>query len=183
MITYTSSGTDKDLLGILDLQKENLPQNLPKDEIQSQGFVTVSHTFGQLKKLNDQEQHLIIKDDDKIIGYLLVMTRKSQHDIPVLAPMFEVFNKISYKGRSLSAYRYLVVGQVCIAKDHRGRGLLDESYKAYKNRFKEKYDLAITEIALSNQRSLNAHKRIGFSEIHQYTDLNNIAWSIVVWDW
>jgi predicted GNAT superfamily acetyltransferase len=183
MITLAISNTDKDLLEILDLQSQNLLQSLTKDESQSQGFVTVSHTLEDLKKLNDYEQHLIIKDDDKIIGYLLAMTKNSKNDIPVLVPMFEIFNKIFYKDKLVSAYNYLVVGQVCIAKDYRGRGLLDEIYTAFKQRFKEKYDLAITGIALSNQRSINAHKRIGFFEIHRYTDLNKVEWSVVILEW
>jgi len=183
MITYAISKTDKDLAGILDLQKQNLAQRLTQNEIESQGFVTVNHTLEDLRKLSSYEQHLIIKDDDTIVGYLLAMTKNSKRDIPILIPMFDIFNKIRYKQKLVSEYNYLVVGQVCIAKNYRGRGLLDECYKAYKKQFKEKYDFAITEIALTNQRSINAHRRIGFSEIHRYTDMNNTEWSVVVWDW
>ncbi len=97
--------------------------------------------------------------------------------------MFEVFDKIIYNGKTISEYNYLVVGQACIDKNYRGKGLLDEAYKAYKGYFNSKYDFAITEIALTNQRSINAHKRIGFFEIHKYVDNNNVEWSVVVWDW
>ncbi len=183
MITYAISKTDKELSEILNLQKQNLRQNLTKSEIESQGFVTVNHTFEDIKKLNNYEQHLIIKDDDKVVGYLLAMTKNSEKDIPILLPLFDMFTKTLYKKKLVSEYDYIVVGQVCIAKDYRGLGLLDEAYKAYKKQFKEKYDFAITEIALTNQRSINAHKRIGFSEVHRYTGLNNIEWSVVVWDW
>ena len=183
MITYTTSKTDKELSEILDLQKNNLPQSLTESEIKSQGFVTVSHTLKDLKNLNTYEQHLITKDEDKIVGYLLAMTKNSKHDIPVLIPMFEIFDKIHYKEKLISEYNYIVVGQVCIAKDYRGLGLLDKSYAAYKNCFKEKYDFAVTEIATTNTRSINAHKRVGFFEIHRYKDTKNIEWSIVIWDW
>ena len=183
MITYTTSKTDKELSEILDLQKDNLPQSLTESEIKTQGFVTVYHTLKDLKNLNEYEQHLIIKDGDKIVGYLLAMTKNSKHDISILIPMFEIFDKIHYKKKLISQYNYMVVGQVCIDKDYRGQGLLDNSYAAYKNYFKEKYDFAITEIATTNTRSINAHKRIGFFEIHRYTDTKNIEWSIVIWDW
>ncbi len=183
MITYTTSKTDKELAGILDLQKNNLPQNLSESEIKSEGFVTVSHTLEDLKKLNEYEQHLIIKDGEQIAGYLLAMTKNSKYDIPVLIPMFELFDQLYYKEKLISAYHYLVVGQACIDKNYRGKGLFDNSYAAYKNCFKNKYDFAITEISTSNSRSINAHKRIGFVEIHRYTDRKNIEWSIVIWDW
>ena len=97
--------------------------------------------------------------------------------------MFEVFDKILYCGKLVTYYKFIVVGQVCIDKNYRGKGLLDKSYAAYKNLYKNKYDFAITEIATTNHRSLNAHKRIGFKEVHQFTDINKIEWSIVIWNW
>ena len=51
------------------------------------------------------------------------------------------------------------------------------------NHFKNKYDFAITEIDSTNLRSLNAHKRIGFKTIHQFTDASQTNWVIVLWDW
>jgi len=183
MIVYTTSKTDKELSEILDLQKNNLAQNLSESEIKSQGFVTVCHSFEDLKKLNTYEQHLIMKDENKVVGYLLAMTRNSKNDIPGLIPMFEAFDKIHFKKKLIAQYNYIVVGQVCIDKNYRGRGLLNNSYSEYKKIFKEKYDFAITEIAITNTRSINAHKRIGFFEIHRFTDNTNTEWSIVIWDW
>jgi len=183
MINYTISTTDKELCEILDLQKRNLPQRLTNEEIQSQGFLTVSHTLEDLQKMNVYEHNIIMKDGNKVVGYLLAMSKKSRYDIPILIPMFETFDNVLYNGKFISQYNYIVVGQVCIDKMYRGRGLLDESYKAYKKHFKNKYEFAITEIATANQRSINAHKRIGFSHIHSYTDISNIEWSIVIWDW
>lgn len=183
MITYQTSETDKELSQILDLQKNNLPRNLTESEIKSQGFVTVNHTLKDLKNLNSYERHLIAKDNNKVVGYLLAMTKNSKHDIPILIPMFEVFDKIQFKNKLISEYNYLVVGQVCIDKAYRGQGLLDNIYSAYRNCYQKKYDFAITEIASTNTRSINAHKRIGFSEIHRFADSNNTEWSIVIWDW
>lgn len=180
---FTTSTTDKELAEIVALQKKNLPANLTVAEIQEQGFVTVVHSLDDLKKMNQFEQHLVIKDNDTVVGYLLAMTKKSEVDIPVLIPMFEVFDKVSYQNKLLAAYNFIVVGQVCIDKEYRGKGLLNESYQAYKKTFSSKYDFAITEIATANQRSLNAHKTVGFMEVHQFTDINQIEWSIVLWDW
>ncbi|MDP2089361.1 MAG: GNAT family N-acetyltransferase [Flavobacteriaceae bacterium] len=183
MITYTTSKSDIELSGIIDLQKINLPQSLTEIEIKNQGFVTVSHSLEDLRKMNNYEQNLIIKDQNKVVGYILAMTKNSKSEIPILISMFEIFDKIQYKEKLISEYNYIVVGQVCIDKEYRGKGLLDNSYTAYKNYFKEKYDIAITKIAITNERSINAHKRIGFSEIHRYTDTKFVEWSIVIWDW
>jgi predicted GNAT superfamily acetyltransferase len=183
MIRYTTSSMKADLYGILDLQKANLASALTVEEISSQGFVTVKHSYDDLKKLNDIEQHIIARDGKKIIAYLLAMTEKSKFDIPVLIPMFEMFGKTYYKGKPISGYNYIVVGQVCVARQYRGQGIPDLCYEAYKVKFELKYDFAITEIDSTNLRSLNAHKRIGFKEMARYISNENIEWCIVLWDW
>jgi len=183
MITYSTSKTEKDLLGILALQKINLPINLSAEEITKEGFVTISHSFEELKKMNAIEQHIVAKEDDNVIAYLLAMTSVSKKDIPVLIPMFEKFDSLKLNGEIFSSYHYIVVGQVCVAKDYRGQGILNNCYQAYKNRFSKKYDLAVTDINTKNLRSINAHKKIGFFEIDRFIASDNEEWSIVVWEW
>jgi hypothetical protein len=183
VITYSTANSDDDLKGILKLQKANLARGLSDEEIQTQGFVTVDHSFEQMKKLNASEKHIIAKEHDRVIAYLLAMTKACKHDIPILFPMFEVFDAIIYGNRKVSECNYLVVGQVCVDKDYRGQGILDKCYDAYRDRYQNKYDFAITEIASMNERSRNGHKRIGFTEIHTYTDPNHTKWVVVAWDW
>jgi L-amino acid N-acyltransferase YncA len=183
MIIYTTANSKNDLQGILNLQKRNLAPSLTSDEIQSQGFVTVDHSYEQLEKLNGYEKHIIAKENEKVVGYLLAMTKRSRLDIPVLVPMFELFDTISYNSKKISGYDYLVVGQVCIDKAWRGQGILDHCYAAYREHFRTKYDFAITEIASSNVRSLKAHRRIGFKEIKNYVSADKTEWVVVLWDW
>ena len=183
MIVYTTSGNDDDLYGILALQKRNLAANLAEEEIASQGFVTVSHSFEDLAKMNAVEQSVIAKDGDEVIAYLIAMTGKSKFDIPVLVPMFELFEKIEFRGKTLAVCNYMVVGQVCVDKNYRGKGILDDCYRYYRERFKDRYDFAITEIANSNARSIKAHARIGFKTIREYTAPDGQIWSIVILEW
>lgn len=183
MIYFGPTQSNSDLNGILELQYQNLSANLEKDEIQSQGFVTVHHSFAQLQKLDDYERHIIARDGDKVVGYVLAMTEKSKADIPVLVPMFEVFNQVDYRDRKVSDYNYLVIGQVCIDKAYRGQGLFANCYEAYKKHYGKKYDFAITEIDVANKRSLRAHEKIGFKEIHTYTSSEGVEWAIVLWEW
>ena len=183
MLIYTTATSDKDVQGILTLQQKNLATKLTEAYMQSQGFVTVAHRFQDLEKMRDIEPSIIAKDDDEIIAYILAMTQQSKNDIPVLVPMFDMFDKISYWGKPVAAYNYLVVGQVCVDEKYRGKGIIDNCYEAYKTHFQGKYDFAVTEIAAKNMRSINMHQRIGFKEIHQYTAPDGILWSVVIWDW
>ncbi len=183
MLHFTTSQTEQDLQGILDLQSANLPANLAPEEIEKEGFVTVRHRLEDLQKMNAVEQSVIAKDGDRVVGYLIAMTGAAKKDIPQLLPMFDRLNEIAYRGKKITGYHYLVVGQVCIAKGYRGQGVLDACYAAYRGRFKDKYDLAITEIATANVRSLKAHRRIGFEEVDRFTGPDGVEWSVVVWDW
>ena len=183
MITFTNAQSKADLEGILALQHANLAQNVPAAELQSQGFVTITHTYEQLLNLNNHETHILAKEFNKVIGYLLSMTKHSKRDIPLLIPMFLAFDEILYNGKPIAASNYIIVGQACIAKAYRGTGILDKCYAVYKKQYSEKYEFAITEIAKSNARSLQAHKRIGFTEIKTYTSPDNTEWVIVLWDW
>lgn len=183
MIVYTTAKTNEEILQILELQKNNLPQNLTDEQITTQGFVTVIHSFDTLKKMNAIEQSIIAKYNDSVIGYLLAMTRKSENDIPVLIPMFNAFDKVMYNNKKISGYKYIVVGQVCVAEAWRGQGILDSCYLEYKKYFRGKYDFAITEILDKNKRSIHAHKRIGFETIHSYPNPEGGKWKIVLWDW
>ena len=180
---YTTANSTEDLLGIIALQKKNLAVNLSPDEISSQGFVTVIHSLADLQKMNAIERHVIAKDGDRVIAYLLAMTTASKNDIPILVSMFETFDTISYRDRPLSTWHYIVVGQVCVDKDYRGQGVLMETYKKYREQFSRGYDFAITEIAIRNTRSIRAHEKIGFTEAHRFTAPDGEEWSIVIWEW
>jgi GNAT superfamily N-acetyltransferase len=111
------------------------------------------------------------------------MTPASKQDFPILVPLFDLFDQIEYKGRKISSYHYLIVGQTCIDKSYRGKGILQKLYAAYKNRFQPKYDFAISEIATRNRRSLHAHEKIGFHTVHEYVAPDGVGWSIVLWPW
>ena len=183
MIQYTIATSDQQLQGILDLQKRNLASNLDESEIQSQGFVTVLHSMGDLQKMNAIERHVTAVDDDRVVAYLLAMTPASRNDIAVLVPMFDTIESIAFAGRPLAASSYIVVGQACVDKAHRGQGVFDDIYRHYRDCFRGRFPYVITEIDVANKRSLRAHQRVGFEAIKEYTAPNGVTWRIVLWDW
>lgn len=182
MIEIKSCATQAELQGILDLQGENHLSNVSAEEKSKEGFVTVRHTLEQLQDLNSHEAHIIAKDGERVVGYILAMTKASRDLVPVLVPMFYQFDSLKKDGKSISELDYMVIGQICVGKDQRGSGLFDRMYQAYREAFSKKYAFAITEIALSNTRSLAAHSRVGFRIIHEFED-ETMAWAIVAWDW
>ena len=183
MVQYVTVSTEEELKGILDLQQRNLAPNLTAEEMKSQGYLTVSHTLDILKKMHALEPSLVVKDGQAVVAYALAMTPALKVEFPILDPLFDLFIKIDYKGKKITDYNYMVIGQTCIDKNYRGKGILQKLYATYINRFKSKYDIAITEIATKNSRSRHAHEKIGFVTVHEYVAPDGIGWCIVLLPW
>jgi|AntRauMFilla1563_2_1112583.scaffolds.fasta_scaffold01412_3 hypothetical protein len=154
MPTVCIANSQKYLKGILVRQSKNLGQNVAEEEKKEQGFVMVSHDLKDLQLFSKHAPQLILKKDEKVIGYLLAMSKTLRETVPMLKPMFEQIDQIRYQGKSLNDSSYLIVGQVCVGKEFRGLGLIDKMFAEYRKLFKEEYDYAITEIVTSNSRSV-----------------------------
>jgi hypothetical protein len=174
--------TNEELEQILNLQEANLAPNIPVNDRKSNGFVTVKHDLNVLKKMNAAAPQIIAKDGDQVVGYALVMPKEFSAFVPVLVPMFEMFENLSYKGKLLTDYRYYVMGQICIADTHRGKGLFEELYKYHKEMYSKKFEVCLTEVSSSNPRSMRAHQKVGFKTIHNFDDATD-NWNILLWDW
>ncbi|GGG23038.1 hypothetical protein GCM10011344_24660 [Dokdonia pacifica] len=176
MITYKRAASDQELQEILAIQKRNLKAVISIQERKEQGYITVPHTFDILKKMNDACPHILAMDGDRVAGYALVMLRSFKYEMPILIPMFETADRL-LKGKN-----YVAMGQVCIDKPYRGQGVFKGMYTFYKEQLSTTYDCLFTEVATSNIRSLEAHKRVGFKILEtQITD--GTSWEIVNWDW
>lgn len=181
-ITLCRVSSDSEIEQIISLQKQNLPSVLDDDEKSKQGFVTVQHDFQLLKKMNLAEPGIIAKSNDEVVGYALVMLEIFKSEIPVLIPMFQLFEKLTFKNLPLNHYRFFVMGQICISKSFRGLGLFDKLYETMKTELNSKFDFVITEVSQHNQRSMKAHQRVGFETIHSYSDQTD-DWNILLWNW
>ena len=182
MLNITTTSGTKDLEQILILQDANLSRNLPKEEILSQGFVTVNHTLEMLELMHKLAPSIIIKDDNNVVAYALTMLCECKNLVPELESMFQGFDSLQWKGKPLNEYDYYVMGQICIDKAYRGQGLFELLYNKHKDVYQSEFDFIITEVATRNTRSMNAHKRIGFETIDTYKDHID-EWEVVVWDW
>lgn len=162
-VQYTRARTKKELKEILELQKKNLPGQLTKQEIEKEGFVTISHSIHLLDRMNAKCPHIIAKDRGRVIGYALCMHSDFSKEIPILYSMFEKIRQVLPVEQS-----FVVMGQVCIDKPYRGQGILRGLYNTMKRSLGASYELIVTEVDSENLRSLNAHYALGFSELLHY---------------
>lgn len=180
-ILFDAASTDQHFEQILQLQRRNLFSELSEEEQAQQGFVFAEHTVSLLKKMAAHLPQVIAVSDGRVVGYNLAMTDSMKDELPMLAPMFDEFERAEYKGRPLTTYKFMVGGQVCVDKSFRGRGLLRRLYHATRNRLPPGYELCVTEIAARNFPSLEAHKKMGFEVINTYRDGNEL-WHVVAWE-
>ncbi len=167
---------------ILDLQRRNLPYVIDHSEKMSEGFVTVEHDLDTLSQIHGGLGHMVAKQDGKIIGYALTMLREYGDEIEVLRPMFQMFKQTTYDNRYLNEFDFVVMGQVCIDKRFRGKGIFRRLYSNMSQVLKENYQLIVTEIDTANSRSMNAHLGVGFQVIHIYRSDDGVEWHIVALD-
>lgn len=161
-VEYCRASTEKELKDILELQRQNLPEQLSEELKQREGFLTVKHSFELLKKMNDVCPHIVAKDGDRVIGYALCMHPDFKNEIPVLFSMFKEI-ETQYGNES-----FLVMGQICIDKDYRGKGVFRGLYNSMKEAVGTEYNLIVTEVDGRNTRSLEAHIAVGFKVIKNY---------------
>lgn len=175
MIEYVLSSSQKQIEEIVVLQKQNFPENLSKEERESDGFVTVKHTVEQLLQWQKKQPHILAVSEGKVIGYALCMLAEFKDDVPVLIPMFE-----KIEASIDSSISYLVMGQVCVDKDFRGKGVFRGLYDKMKASC-DSFDWIITEVDTSNIRSMKAHEAVGFKELITYKYEKHI-WSLIYLD-
>ncbi len=171
-----------ELEGIKTLQEVNLKKNLSATEAEADGFVTAEYSIEFLQTLHEKSPSVIAKDGNRVVGYALVAVKSIRDQHALLADLFNSIDEIVYKGHLLKNSDYVVVGQLCVAKEYRGLGLVQLMYQLFKTSFSDTFDYCLTDIAYNNPRSLKAHLKNGFvvADILHY---GGISWDIVLWDW
>ena len=169
-VHYTTVQNEGDIRQILELQAANHPSAVSEDTLRREGFVTVQHEPEVLRRMNQMYPSVIAKDGDRVAGYCLVMLREFAVGVPLLHPMFEKLESLTWQGQALISSRWFVMGQVCIAEGYRGQGVFDGMYQKLKEHCREDFDFTVTQVAERNPRSLRAHYRVGFETVHIYPD-------------
>ncbi len=175
-IIYKRATSNEELHQILELQHLTLSFSMSDQEKIKEGFLTVRHTFEILKAMNDTCAHTIAKSDGKVIGYVLSMVKDFKEGIEVLKPMFQHID--DHLGPKVN---YIVMGQVCVERAYRGKGVFRGLYHTMKENLKDEFDTIITEVDKKNTRSLNAHFAVGFKELVAYHS-NNQDWALIYLD-
>jgi ribosomal protein S18 acetylase RimI-like enzyme len=182
MLTIKRVSTIAELAGIQKLQQINLKKNLEPAEAETEGFVLAEYTLAFLETMHRASPSVIAKNGEEVVGYALVALPAIRHQHDLLGDLFNTIDKTTYRHKLLKDAKYVVVGQLCVAKQFRGMGLVQQLYQFFKQVLEKDFDYCITDVAQDNPRSLKAHTKSGFQVVNTLV-YGGVSWDIVLWDW
>ncbi|MFT3926504.1 MAG: GNAT family N-acetyltransferase [Myxococcales bacterium] len=173
--------SERELQAIIGLLRQNLTGSVSAAEARSQGFLTAVYTLPALREMHAQMPSLVARRAGMVVGYALALPLAARGLVPEFDPMFELFPRLSFRGRPLIQQDFYVMGQVCVARGARAQGVFDALYAGHRAHYASRFGCIVTEVATRNTRSLRAHARVGFEILHVYRDAID-EWALVAWD-
>jgi hypothetical protein len=159
---------------IARLQSANYIGNLSAEE-RKEGFLSAEFTADQLARMAADLGIMIAVERGIVVGYLCGFRNEFDHGSPVLAKMFESYDRVRLGGKPLSAYDSYVYGPVCIDRDYRRRGLLRGLYEAQKKHLAGQFEVGVAFVSRTNPHSLDAHiSGLGMVEAGDFEVMGNV---------
>ncbi len=144
--------------------------------------MTAEYTLEFLGAMHAVAPSIVATDAGEVVGYALVSERTLGMSHPLLRSLFEATDALTRDGTSMRDVRYAVCGQLCVAKSHRGLGLVDRMYGCFRDTYAGRWDALVTDVVIENPRSLRAHARVGF-EVVSTIPYGGADWHVVIWEW
>lgn len=183
MVQIKRVDQEAEILGIKDLQIRNHKSILTQEEMASQGFVTAEYSIDFLKKMNAAEPSIIaIDSNNQVVGYAIASPKSIKGYHGFLDELFITADELMIEGTPVKDLNYILIGQLCVAKKHRGQGLVTAMYDYFRKVLSADYDCVITDVDVENPRSLKAHLKAGFQILETKT-YGGLRWNVVFQDW
>ncbi|HUK40952.1 MAG TPA: hypothetical protein VLX11_07910 [Candidatus Acidoferrales bacterium] len=148
--------TREDYPAILRLQAENYIENLSAEE-RRQGFLSAQFSPAQISEIAGDLGITLALVENNVAGFLCAFRNEFEHGSPVLAKMFESYQRVRFGGRPLSSYKSYAYGPVCIGREYRQWGLLRGLYEAQKKELAGQFEVGVAFVSRTNPHSLQAH--------------------------
>ena len=142
--------TRDDVTGILDLQERNLRS--------VGGALSVRFSRDWFEAAISDMPIIVARSDEQVVGYVVSTPLTAQAHDPIIQAMLR-----AYPG-SPASYNY---GPICVAENHRGRGLAVAMFEALKVRLPGRE--GFTFIRRDNMASLKIHAKMGMNEVAEFT--------------
>ncbi len=146
----------EDCAAILRLQSANYIANL-SDEERKKGFLSAQFTLEQTVQIAEDLGTMVAVVDNSLAGFLCAFRRELDTGSPVIAKMLDSYDRVTFEDKPLNSFSSYIYGPVCIAREHRRRGLLRGLYEAQKQDLAGQFEVGVAFVSRSNPHSLLAH--------------------------
>jgi len=146
----------QDYPAIIRLQSASFIGNISEEE-RKEGFLSAEFSRAQVAEMAEDLGTTIATVDGAVVAFLCAFRNEFNHGSPVIAKMLESYDRLSFGGRPLSAFKSYIYGPVCIGREYRGQGLLRGLYKAQKKDLAGQFEIGVAFVARNNPHSLSAH--------------------------
>ena len=164
----------EDYPSILRLQSANYITNL-SDEERKEGFLSAQFTPEQTAAIAEDLGTMVAVVDHELAGFLCAFRREFDTGSPVIAKMLDSYDRVTFEGKALSSFNSYIYGPVCIAREHRRRGLLRGLYEAQKRDLAGRYEVGVAFVSRSNPHSLQAQVAgLGMIEVGDFELKGNV---------
>ena len=145
-----------DILDLVTLNHNWFRENLDNLD---HGFLSVTYDTIFFENIIRNNDIFVFHFDIKLLGYVLVNTVIETDHIKRIRQQY-------FKSRPQNSIKNIAFSyQILINKELHGNGFFYEAQNIYLQFFKTKYDVLVSTINKENLRSLNAHKKAGWTFI------------------
>ncbi|SEA85156.1 GNAT family N-acetyltransferase [Pedobacter hartonius] len=173
---------DEELVQIAALSLENSPSMVPDELKEKEGYVTWNYPIEDLRVLHQISPSIIVKDGDKVVAYVVILLQESEEVYKPLKDLLDLLRSITYQGKSVFDYKIYMLGQDCVHRDYRGKGVIKLLFDFQKEHFASRFELGLSAISVHNPLSQKVHERLGAQTIY-VLPVESDTWNIVAWDW
>lgn len=161
--------TKEDLDQVEELQKKYHVDTISEED-KKDGFVTTLFTREQFEELIEKEKGLIIaKDKNKVVAYAMSASWDYWEAWPLFRHMIKDLDDTEFNGQKLTTKNSYQYGPVCIDKEYRGMGIIENIFEYSRRQFKDRYKVMLTFINKINPRSLYTHtEKLGMEIIKTF---------------
>jgi L-amino acid N-acyltransferase YncA len=158
---------ESDYSQLEDLQSRNMSSVLNAEE-KADGFLSNSFNANQLAEINANLSVIVCVLEDKVLGFLCASTTKFNMPYALPAAMIAKYPETTYRGKPLNSYTSFLGGPICIERTERGKGIFKGLYQKLFEELPRQYEVVVVLISEENQRSFDAHEKIGFEPINKF---------------
>jgi L-amino acid N-acyltransferase YncA len=149
----------EDIPAVLALHRRYQVASIAPED-RSDGFVTTDFDEALLRELIEKERGLFVAmEGEKAAGYVMAAGWDYCARWPIFRQMIVDLPRLRYRGRKLDLANSYQYGPVCIAKEHRGSGLLEALFEFAREAMRKRYEVLVTFVNKANPRSYAAHSR------------------------